>query len=270
MRKDYLPVEVDTKLVDEASFVESYWTAQWRDCERLPDVSSIASREEYRLMKPYLDRLPRNSRILDGGCGLGEWTVFLAGQGFEAVGIDISADTVRRVREWFPACSFTHGDLRHTEFAPESFDAYFSWGTFEHFESGLADCIAEAHRIIKPGGWLFVSVPFHNRRLARRDARPLEEWDDQYDRASGYARPMRFYQWRLTKPELRRELEMRGFRVHSVTPTHKDTGVGRWLQWDVPVLAKGSRSYEIARRMFSVVLPARFVSHMILAVAERR
>lgn len=270
MRKDYLPVDESARLADEAAFVEQHWTAKWRERDRPPDVSAVARREEYRLMKPYLDRLPRNSRVLDGGCGLGEWTVFLAAQGYDVVGIDISADTVRRLREWFPSCAFTHGDLRHTDFAPESFNAYFSWGTFEHFEAGPGGCITEAHRILKPGGWLFVSVPFHNQRLARRDARALERWDDQFDRTTGYSRPMRFYQWRLTEPELQRELEMHGFRVHAIVPTHKDTGVGRWLQWDLPMFTKGSRSYGIARRAFSLVLPARFVSHMIFAAAERR
>jgi SAM-dependent methyltransferase len=180
-------------------------------------------------MRPFLDRLAPASRILDGGCGMGEWTAFLANRGFTLVGVDISEHTVRRLKEWFPHLEFVRADLRGTSFESQSFDAYFSWGTFEHFESGLGGCLAEAHRLIKPGGWLFVSVPFHNWRLILRDSRALERWDPEFDPRTGYRQPHRFYQWRLTKAELRRELELHGFHVQTVTP------VVRWRRSCRPV-----------------------------------
>ncbi len=130
--------------------------------------------------------------------------------------------------------------------------------------------MTEAHRIVRPGGLLFVSVPFHNGRLIARDARGLPESDEHFDAADGYRQAQRFYQWRLTPAELTRELEIRGFRVREVAPIHKDTGVGRWLQWQVGLRNKNSMSYRLARRLGAMVLPADYVSHMILAVAERR
>src|SRR5687768_12849943 len=58
------------------------------------------------LSDPILDRLAPGSRILDGGCGMGEWTVFLAQRGFILVGADISEHTVERLRGWFPYLEF--------------------------------------------------------------------------------------------------------------------------------------------------------------------
>ena len=233
-------------------------------------ASAVTRREEYPFMHSVLSQLPRGSRILDGGCGMGEWTVFLAQQGFDVTGLDISEATIARLGTWFPTSTFLRGDLRRTDFSDSSFDAYFSWGTFEHFENGLGDCLAEASRIVRTGGWLFVSVPFHNWRLVLRDARPLERWDPDFDPQSGYQASQRFYQWRLTKAELRRELELHGFKVSSVTPIGKLTGAGRMLQWGVPFLTKGSRPYAAASRVCALGLPASFISHMILAVAQRR
>jgi SAM-dependent methyltransferase len=186
------------------------------------------------------------------------------------VGLDLSVEIIDKLKIRFPACQFVRGDIRQTGFETGSFDAYFSWGAFEHFENGLGDCLSEAHRILRPGGWLFISVPFENWRHILRDAGALERWDEHFDRAAGYRQPLRFYQWRLTRPELKRELELHGFRTEMVTPINKLQGVGRWLQWDFRVFRKDTRPYFAARRALAAVMPASYVSHMILAVAERR
>lgn len=270
MRKDYIPVDEPAESAGESAFVEQYWTANWKDHTQPPDTSALSRREEFRLMRPFLDRLPRGSRVLDGGCGLGEWTVFLGQQGFDVVGLDLSAEVVVRLEAWFPSHLFARGDIRDTGFETGSFDAYFSWGAFEHFESGMGDCLAEAHRILKPGGWLFISVPFQNGRHIRRDAHPLERWDPGFSPDAGYQQTHRFYQWRFTMQELRRELELRGFRTHKVTPISKLAGVGRWMQWDIGLFRPGSRIYFAARRACAAVMPASYISHMLLAVGERR
>ena len=269
MRKDYVPV-AGSGASDETAFVERYWADIWKSHSEAPDLSTLARRDEYRVIRQYLERMKTGSRILDAGCGLGEWTVFLAQQGFDVTGLDLVAEVVDGLSRRFPASPFVRGDIRQTGFATGSFDCCFSWGAFEHFESGMGDCLDEAHRILRPGGWLFISVPFHNWRHILREARPLEKWDEHFDRAAGYRQRQRFYQWRFTRPELQRELELRGFRVDRVAPIHKLSGVGRWLQWDFPIVRKDTRAYFLVRRAFAAIMPASYVSHMLLAVAERR
>ena len=268
MRKDYETVSGENAGQDERDFVEAFWTRRWQTVERMPQAESVTRRDEYRLMWPYLRTLPRGSRILDGGCGMGEWVVYLAGQGFDVVGLDLSERTIDRLKAALPTHQFACGDIRRTGFPDRSFDAYFSWGTFEHFENGLGECIQEACRILKPGGWLFVSVPFHNWRLILRDAWRLSG-SVEPSREDG-ATTHRFYQWRLTQPELRRELTLRGFRVLTIKATAKDQGVHRWLQWDVPFLKEGTAAFALARRAFTMTMPSGFISHMIWAAARKQ
>jgi SAM-dependent methyltransferase len=270
MKKDYTPIVEATAGADETKFVERYWAEVWKNHTQTPDLSALSRRDEYRIIRPYLAKLPSRGRILDGGCGLGEWTVFLAQQGFEVIGLDLIPEVVAELTDRFPTHQFVCGDIRRTGFESESFDACFSWGAFEHFENGNGDCLDQARRILRPGGWLFISVPFQNWRHLLRDTRSLASWDPGFTNNAGYSQPHRFYQWRFTRPELQRELELHGFRTACVTPIHKLSGVGRWLQWDFPLFRKDTRAYFLARRAFAAVMPAAYVSHMILAIAERR
>ena len=79
MKKDYIPVETLAE-VDEIKFVEEFWTRKWgeREIKGLSEqqFAELEAREELRFMTPYLSGIPSESRILDGGCGLGEWTLY--------------------------------------------------------------------------------------------------------------------------------------------------------------------------------------------------
>jgi ubiquinone/menaquinone biosynthesis C-methylase UbiE len=266
MRKDYIAVpQDDLSAREDIDFVEKFWTERWDERELTHVGANITQREEYKIIYPYLKCLSSGMRVLDAGCGIGEWTVFLNKEGILTVGMDISERTISRLRSMFPRYQFVHGDVRKSEFDEASFDACISWGVFEHFENGLGDCIREMHRVLKPKGLLFVSVPFLNWRHILRDSFLKKGWDKTYDNTQN----QRFYQWRLTRPELCMELGMRGFRVMRVTPIHKAEGVGRWLDWDFRLFKRGTKSFRIARRAFSYILPSFYVSHMILAVAQK-
>lgn len=252
MKKDYLPI---VKKQREIEFVEDYWTTRW-DAARLPAlVSQIAKREELKAMLPFLDKFPKNSRILDGGCGLGMDVLYLNSLGFKATGLDISRKTIKRLKHKFPKQDFLAGDIRNTKFKPGSFDAYFSWGTFEHFEEGLTKCFTEAYRILKPRGLLFISVPFHNLRIILKPG--LEP-----------RKTMRFYQWRLTREELKQELVMNGFKPLEIKPIHKAHGLRQLLTHDLGIGPKSFLHRPLLYLMYPLV-PKSFTAHMLMAVARK-
>ncbi len=258
MRKDYIAAAEPAD--HETEFVEKYWTGVW-DQEGGPQgqIDRIPRKDEYRVMAPYMAKLPRGARVLDGGCGLGDWTLAFAREGFSVVGLDLSRKTVEQLQARFPKASFVDGDIRHTHFPDASFDAYFSWGVFEHFESGMQDCISEALRVLKPGGMLFVSVPLDNLRHAILG---------NFGRLKSVEGCQRFYQYRLTRVELARELVIGGFDVLEVRPIHKRQGVLRSLHHELGLpynwlLTKGLSA------VIAPLLPGPFIAHMVLAVARK-
>lgn len=259
MRKDYLADE-NTAQSDESTFVADYWTRVWeRQGGPRADTASIVSKEEYSYISSYLSRTTERARILDGGCGLGEWVVALAKDGHHVEGMDISRPTIQKLTQIFPEARFVFGDIRNTDYPDDSFDVYFSWGVFEHFEAGPGDCLQEALRILKPGGMLFVSVPLDNLRQSMlgtfAPARPLSIGE-------------RFYQYRFTRSELAREISQAGFELVSLHPLHKRQGVLRALhhEFGMPYHWVFTRALAFA---LSPLIPAWWIAHMMLGIAKK-
>jgi len=262
MRKDYMPSNAATGH-DETAFIEDYWTRVW-EREGGPNslIENIPTKGEYKIMSPYLSRLPDGARLLDGGCGLGDWTVYFSRNGNPTVGLDLSRSTIDKLHSLFPDVEFVAGDIRDTGFEEASFEGYFSWGVFEHFEQGMQPCIAEAYRLLKPGGLLFISVPFDNLRHALR-ASGASKKQHQANKDG-----MRFYQWRMTRGELRQELMLGGFDVEVVETIHKRQGILRSLhhEFGLPYEWTLTKGLSVALLPF---VPSALVAHMILAVARK-
>jgi len=262
MRRDervYDPVEGE----EEIAAIEAQWTRIWND-QGGPQghAERITRREEFRIIRPYIDQLPKGARLFDGGCGVGDWVLWFTRAGYPTVGLDVSKSTIAKLKDMFPDVEFVVGDIRATNFLDASFDAYFSWGTFEHFEEGFDRVVGEAFRILKPGGLLFVSTPFFNLRHAFRDVL-RDSW-----RISPQRVPTRFYQWRLTRGELARVLARGGFAVEDIKIIHKRQGLQRWLQHAFGLDPVRNITKGLAVLLMPFV-PKVVIGHMILAIARK-
>lgn len=282
MWKEYRPALENQTQLDDLTYMDEYWTKVWRHQDSLPSdergaaqklatglAEWVRKREEYAAVHEYLTAIPQGGRVLDGGSGLGKWVLWWRSLGYASVGLDISQETVDRLNEFFPGTLFTCGDIRATGFPDGHFDAYTSWGTFEHFEEGMGRCFREAVRILKPGGMLFISVPFQNRRFIRKSLKPLARWSLRYDPLGGSTTPVRFHQWRLTESELHHEFALHGFEMLSSRPIHYRSGLHWMLEEDFH-LSRGSFAHKLAYDALKPFLPARYAAHMILAVGRKR
>jgi len=101
-------------------------------------------------------------KILESGCGTGRWMAFFEKLGNRAFGIDDSWGPLRMARKHDPDMNLVRSDALVTPFKSDSFDAAFSSYVAEHFEEGPETLFREIHRVLKPGGLLFVVVPFNN------------------------------------------------------------------------------------------------------------
>ncbi len=104
-----------------------------------------------------LDTLPKGSRVLDIGCGIGGSSRILAKYyGFNVTGITISPAQVKRANELTPYglnCNFQVMDALNLKFEDGSFDAVWSVEAGAHMndKSKFAD---EMLRTLRPGGYL--------------------------------------------------------------------------------------------------------------------
>jgi SAM-dependent methyltransferase len=157
----------------------AHWSARWRD-ESLDRLLQVAAASE---LTRFLERYVRPStRLLEGGCGLGQYVRYFAERGVEAVGVDYSSQAVEFHRARFPDSTVLVADLECLPFAEASFEACLSLGVIEHYEDGGLAILAEARRVLTDDGLLLLSVPYLNRvrrilrrRIERREARKAEQ-----------------------------------------------------------------------------------------------
>ncbi len=104
-----------------------------------------------------LDKLPRGSRVLDVGCGIGGSSRILANYyGFNVTGITISQAQVKRAKELTPYecnCNFKVMDALDLEFEDGAFDGIWSVEAGAHMnnKTKFAD---QMLRTLRPGGYL--------------------------------------------------------------------------------------------------------------------
>lgn len=105
--------------------------------------------------------LPKDGRVLDFGCGRGEFTEFLASKGYRAVGADLSPEAIRFNQRDFPNIEWSTIEAdKPTPFATASFDAIWCSEVVEHVYD-VNGIFAEFSRLLKPGGLLVVTTPYH-------------------------------------------------------------------------------------------------------------
>ena len=156
--------QAERPAIDAAEYDEAYFLRASEGYREF--VASHGRRLGPRFRKALsLAKVQPGQRVLDIGCGRGELVIHSALRGARAVGIDYSETAVAIAREALAShppdvrqrASFALMDARRLGFADASFDTAFMTDVVEHLAPPeLAAALAEAHRVLRPGGRLVV------------------------------------------------------------------------------------------------------------------
>jgi SAM-dependent methyltransferase len=106
---------------------------------------------------PYRKVLQRPpGRLLDVGCGTGDLAAVFMGHGWQVSGIEPSSQAAEFARE--AGVDAVNGTLADAPWEDSHFDAIVFNHSLEHIDKP-AEALAEAARLLRPGGLLAVAVP---------------------------------------------------------------------------------------------------------------
>lgn len=210
-------------------------------------------------------RFLKKGKILEGGCGMGINVYCLHYNGYAAFGVDFAKKTVRKINEYFPELNVSPGDVRNLQFEDNFFDGYWSLGVIEHFFEGYDSIVKEMKRVLKKGGYLFLTYPYMS------PLRKLKVNVKIYRNFKEDIKPDDFYQFVFDPSSVKKDFEKYGFRLTYFKPFGGLKGFKDEIRIVKPLLQRlydyrGKNRYVKIFKKQLIRLLDKFSSHMILMV----
>lgn len=210
----------------------------------------------------------KSKKILEGGCGNGQFVYTFNKLGYNSYGIDYAPKTISKIKTVFPDLKVSVGDVRKLDFPDNYFDGYWSIGVIEHFFEGYESIISEMERVIKPGGFLFLTFPHLS--ILRKIKIKLGCYHifdkKKFDRE-------KFYQFALDNKSVAKEIQKYNFTLIQKTSYSGTKGLKDEISALKPLLQKIYDSRNIFLRIMNYgisVLISPFSGHSILLVFRKK
>lgn len=245
-RHDRLVVEGEPATPD---FWDTMWEKHRQFIEQRVHAGSrdpLVRRTTKRWLKP-----GANVRVIDGGCGYGQHVAGLARAGYAAFGVDTAPRVVAQLNHHFPDLRVQQADVRSLPFADGFFDGYWSIGVIEHWFTGYEQCAREMARVLKPGGFLFLTFPQLSRlrrHKARRSVYPL------FDPTTFNGQS--FYQFMLDPQAVTEHFQRLGFRLVHRGNVDGLKGLKDEVLWLKPLLQRLYDNRRLPLQVLKVMLSA--------------
>src|SRR5437870_6828695 len=129
-----------------------FWTEHWGG-HSVEELLAVARRSPLTTL---ITRVLPDGAILEAGCGLGQYVLLLRERGWRVAGVDWSLEALAACRRVAPA-PLGVMELRALAVRDGALAGYISLGVVEHDAGGPDAILAEACRVLAPGGVLLVS-----------------------------------------------------------------------------------------------------------------
>ena len=192
----------------------------------------------------------------------------LQNQGFKTIGIDFAPKTVGLLNEVAPELDIRLGDVRALPFESNAFDGYWSLGVIEHFWGGYQQIAVEMHRVLRKGGYLFLTFPTMSAvRTWKAKSGRFGMWQDKGGEPDG------FYQFALSPAVTIRDFKRLGFGL-----VHQGySGSFKGLKDEVPMLQPFMQSLQSSSALVSratiraidALVPAKWFGHISVLVLRK-
>ncbi|MEO5897776.1 MAG: methyltransferase domain-containing protein [Vicinamibacterales bacterium] len=214
---DFLDLRPREQYVEQTKYLDEALHLDARHERVSPPL--LGSKIRNDMLRAFLAPQP-GELVADLGCGSGRALLWNRDLGATTVGIDIAPFFSRDARS---GIDLMLADLRKLPFGDHTFDKAWSLDVLEHLSiDALHGMLAEANRVLKPGGSLFVYT--HVRKNAavatglkwiNRFAKTLEHWDlidlrQEHLRKSDHLNPLRDI------PHLEQVAAETGFRISRI------------------------------------------------------
>jgi SAM-dependent methyltransferase len=221
MRKRYIS--------DASGKEQKFWDNLWSKASIEDELWHV----EFNCLKLIFDKyFPKKGKILEGGCGLGQFLIYYRKKGYDIEGVDWAVDTVKRIKEYDNTIPVRVGNVESLPYEDGYFKAYYSGGVVEHFEEGPIRALKEAYRVLDKDGILIVTVPcinflrtiedFYFFKIMRRKSRDVRNLDGmeiryfcvkEHQSLDSPFEGFHFYQYEHKRKEIEPILIRCGFKV---------------------------------------------------------
>ena len=212
--REYLDMRPLDTFAEQTRYLDEALHADARHERVSPPL--LGSRIRNDMLRDFLAPGPAE-RVVDLGCGSGRTLLWNRDLGATMVGVDIAPFFSQEARQ---QVDLMLGDLRRLPFPDGTFDKAWSLDVLEHLSpEALAGMLAEASRVLKPGGALFVythvrknapiavGLRMINRLAQFLDRRGVIDLRQEHLRKSDHLNPLR------DVPHLEQVVDAAGFRI---------------------------------------------------------
>ncbi|GAB5492494.1 MAG: hypothetical protein Phog2KO_27090 [Phototrophicaceae bacterium] len=116
-----------------------------------------------------LNTIESGMTVVELGCGAGWFTLAMAQQGADALGLDISEKSLTVARDYYESiqdsvsgtATYAYADLNNLDLAPNSYDVIVVKATLHHLVN-MRHVIENIHQALKPNGLFWISDTLHD------------------------------------------------------------------------------------------------------------